>query len=179
MRGPFFCTYEETAIAAEYSKLLGLEEVEAFLLLAWLPISEYRYSLLRKACQFREFILYLRSMRIRIQHFLPLLFRIRFRNQGCNHQKFLKFYNLKKSYFSNKNLHEGRPRYRRSLLPFKKSSAYQNYYFEVLNFTVFLFLWVIFAHLDPDPDSSDQKQCVYMGIWIWLISLHIVFWTKP
>ena len=30
MRGPF-CTYEKTAIAAEYSKLLGLEEVEAFL----------------------------------------------------------------------------------------------------------------------------------------------------
>jgi hypothetical protein len=27
----FFCTYEKTAIAAEYSKLLGLEEVEAFL----------------------------------------------------------------------------------------------------------------------------------------------------
>ncbi len=26
-----FCTYEKTAIAAEYSKLLGLEEVEAFL----------------------------------------------------------------------------------------------------------------------------------------------------
>ena len=25
------CTYEKTAIAAEYSKLLGLEEVEAFL----------------------------------------------------------------------------------------------------------------------------------------------------
>jgi hypothetical protein len=25
-----FCTYEKTAIAAEYSKLLGLEEVEAF-----------------------------------------------------------------------------------------------------------------------------------------------------
>ena len=37
---PVFCTYEETAIAAEYSKLLGLEEVEAFLLLARLPISE-------------------------------------------------------------------------------------------------------------------------------------------
>jgi hypothetical protein len=33
LRGPF-CTYEKTAIAAEYSKLLGLEEVEAFLLLA-------------------------------------------------------------------------------------------------------------------------------------------------
>ena len=32
--------YEKTAIAAEYSKLLGLEEVEAFLLLARLPISE-------------------------------------------------------------------------------------------------------------------------------------------
>jgi len=28
---PGFCTYEKTAIAAEYSKLLGLEEVEAFL----------------------------------------------------------------------------------------------------------------------------------------------------
>ena len=26
-----FCTYEKTAVAAEYSKLLGLEEVEAFL----------------------------------------------------------------------------------------------------------------------------------------------------
>jgi len=39
LRGPV-CTYEKTAIAAEYSKLLGLEEVEAFLLLARLPISE-------------------------------------------------------------------------------------------------------------------------------------------
>ena len=47
MRGPF-CTYEKTAIAAEYSKLLGLEEVEAFLLLARLPISECkRYEALR------------------------------------------------------------------------------------------------------------------------------------
>ena len=49
MRGPF-CTYEKTAIAAEYSKLLGLEEVEAVLLLARLPISEYiqQYVLLDK-----------------------------------------------------------------------------------------------------------------------------------
>jgi hypothetical protein len=28
---PGFCTYEKTAVAAEYSKLLGLGEVEAFL----------------------------------------------------------------------------------------------------------------------------------------------------
>ncbi len=105
--------------------------------LSRLDYKGYRYSLLRKACQFGEFTLYLRSMRIRIQHFRPVLFRIRFRNEGCNDQKFIKFYNLKKSYFSNKNLHEGRPRYRRSLLPFKKSSALQNYCFEVLNFYFF------------------------------------------
>ena len=40
MRG-LFCTYEKTAVAAEYFEIVGLEEVEVFLPLTRLPISEY------------------------------------------------------------------------------------------------------------------------------------------
>jgi hypothetical protein len=39
LRG-LFCTYEKTAVAAEYSEIVGLEEVEVFLPLTRLPISE-------------------------------------------------------------------------------------------------------------------------------------------
>jgi hypothetical protein len=39
LRG-LFCTYEKTAEAAEYSEIVGLEEVEMFLPLTRLPISE-------------------------------------------------------------------------------------------------------------------------------------------
>ncbi len=40
MRG-LFCTYEKTAVAIEYFEIVGLEEVEVFLPLTRLPISEY------------------------------------------------------------------------------------------------------------------------------------------
>ena len=40
MRG-LFCTYEKTAVAIEYFEIVGLEEVEVFLPLKRLPISEY------------------------------------------------------------------------------------------------------------------------------------------
>ncbi len=40
LRG-LFCTYEKTAVANEYSEIVGLEEVEVFLPLTRLPISEY------------------------------------------------------------------------------------------------------------------------------------------
>ncbi len=40
LRG-LFCTYEKTAVSTEYSEIVGLEEVEVFLPLARLPISEY------------------------------------------------------------------------------------------------------------------------------------------
>ncbi len=43
MRGLFFCTYEKTAVAIEYFESVGLEEVEVFLPLTRLPISEYKY----------------------------------------------------------------------------------------------------------------------------------------
>ncbi len=39
LRG-LFCTYEKTAVATEYSEIVGLEEVEVFLPLTRLPISE-------------------------------------------------------------------------------------------------------------------------------------------
>ncbi len=39
MRG-LFCTYEKTAVAIEYFEIVGLEEVEVFLPLTRLPISE-------------------------------------------------------------------------------------------------------------------------------------------
>jgi hypothetical protein len=41
LRG-LFCTYEKTAVAAEYSEIVGLEEVEVFLPLTRLPISDSR-----------------------------------------------------------------------------------------------------------------------------------------
>ncbi len=40
LRG-LFCTYEKTAVATEYFEIVGLEEVEVFLPLTRLPISEY------------------------------------------------------------------------------------------------------------------------------------------
>jgi hypothetical protein len=39
LRG-LFCTYEKTAVLTEYFEIVGLEEVEVFLPLARLPISE-------------------------------------------------------------------------------------------------------------------------------------------
>ncbi len=50
--------------------------------------------------------------------------------------------------FLSLGLHEGRPSYSRSLEPFKKNILH----FKACNF--FLFLWIIFALLDPDPDSQ-------------------------
>ncbi len=51
-------------------------------------------------------------------------------------------------------LHKGRPRYRRSLQPSKENIQYlKTWKF----WTFFLFLWVIFALLDPDPDP--QFEC--------------------
>ena len=50
-------------------------------------------------------------------------------------------------------LHKGRPSYRKSLHPSKENIQYlQN--IKILDF--FLFLWVIFALLDPDPDPATQ-----------------------
>ncbi len=40
MRG-LFCTYEKTAVAIEYFEIVGLDEVEGFLQLTRLPISEW------------------------------------------------------------------------------------------------------------------------------------------
>ncbi len=50
-------------------------------------------------------------------------------------------------------LHKGRPSYRRSLQPSKDNIQH----FKTWNFLtclIFLFLWVIFALLEPDPDSD-------------------------
>ncbi len=43
LRG-LFCTYEKTAVLTEYFEIVGLEEVEVFLPLTRLPISEYTVS---------------------------------------------------------------------------------------------------------------------------------------
>jgi hypothetical protein len=56
------------------------------------------------------------------------------------------FFDKKLHYYLSLGLHKGCPSYRRSLK--REHPALQNIKF--LNF--FLFLWVIFALLDPDPD---------------------------
>jgi len=57
-------------------------------------------------------------------------------------------------------LHKEHPAYRRSLQPQKRTYSTSKLYFLQL----FLFLWVISAHLDPDPDPVDQNQCRSMRI---------------
>jgi hypothetical protein len=48
-------------------------------------------------------------------------------------------------------LHKGSPSYRKSLQPSPQENIQC---FRTWNFLTFLFLWVIFALLDPDPDSK-------------------------
>jgi hypothetical protein len=51
-------------------------------------------------------------------------------------------------------LHKGCPSCRRSLQPSKENIQH----FKTWNFLFFLFLWVIFALLDPDPDSESRSR---------------------
>jgi hypothetical protein len=47
------------------------------------------------------------------------------------------------------SLHKGRPSYRKSLQPSKENIQH----FKTRSSSKFLFLWAIFALLDPDPES--------------------------
>jgi hypothetical protein len=98
-------------------------------------------------------------IRIRIQHFWlntdrdPDPIRI----QGFYDQKFKKFAAEKKfnffyqtTIYLSLGFHKERPCYRRSLVVKREHSAIQKH--DISNF--FLLLWVIFALLDPDSDSS-------------------------
>jgi hypothetical protein len=61
------------------------------------------------------------------------------------------FFGSKTTIYLSQGLHKGRPSYRRSLLTLKREyPALQN--MKILSF--FLFLWVIFALLDPDPATQ-------------------------
>ncbi len=90
--------------------------------------------------------------------------RTQFRIQGFDDQKLRKKYTAEKNYFFSKivmylslGLLNGHPSYRRSLQPSKENIQH----FKIWNlFTFFLFLWVIFSLLDPDPDCES-------GSWSW------------
>jgi hypothetical protein len=57
-------------------------------------------------------------------------------------------------------LHEEDPSFRKSLQSSKENIQH---FIKMHNFT---FLWVFFAHLDPDPDLADQNQCESIRIRI-------------
>ncbi len=63
------------------------------------------------------------------------------------------FYFSKIAIYLSLGLHKGRPSYRKSLQPSREHPILKN--MKILDF--FLFLWVIFALLDPDPDP--QFEC--------------------
>jgi hypothetical protein len=76
-------------------------------------------------------------------------------------------------------LYEGRSSYRRNLKHLKENT--QN--MKTWNLFTFIFLWVFFALLDPDP--ADQSQCgsmqIQTQIWILYIVVTIlatIFWSK-
>jgi hypothetical protein len=77
-----------------------------------------------------------------------------------NNLKLKKFFYF--FFFKNCNLHilglyKGRPIYRRSLQSTKKASS--NSIIQNMEFLFFsLFLWVIFALRDPDPDPATQMN---------------------
>ncbi len=54
-------------------------------------------------------------------------------------------------------LHKGRPSYRRSLKPSKENIQH----IQKWNLLTFLFLWVIFALLDKDPDPDCESRSRY------------------
>ena len=60
-------------------------------------------------------------------------------------------------------LPKGRPSFRRSLQPQKGTSSTWRHKYSVHYF--FLFLWVIFALLDPDPDRDPQPCLPYLNIY--------------
>jgi hypothetical protein len=71
--------------------------------------------------------------------------------EGKNTSKILSFFFLIKiAIFLSLGLHKEGPCYRRSLQPSKRTSSTSKRKF--INF--FLFLWVIIALLDPDPDRE-------------------------
>ncbi len=67
-------------------------------------------------------------------------------------EKKLYFFSSKIAIYLSLGLHKGRPSHRRSLQPSKENIPL----FKTWNFlNFFQFLWVIFAFLDPDPDTTD------------------------
>jgi hypothetical protein len=74
-------------------------------------------------------------------------------NLNTSEKNLILFFGSKTTIYLSSGLHKGCQRYRRSLQPFQSEHlALQNMKF--LNF--FLLLWVIFALLDPDPDSEPE-----------------------
>ncbi len=71
------------------------------------------------------------------------------KNWGKNYRRIFFFFSKTTIYLS-LGLHKGRPSYRRSLQLSKENIKY----FKTWDFSFFLFLWVIFALLDPDLDSK-------------------------
>ncbi len=84
------------------------------------------------------------------------------RIQGFNDQKLEKIHRWKDFYYLfllkvaiylSLGLHKERPSIRGSLQPSKENIQH----FKTWNFFTFLFMWIFFALLDPDPDSKSRS----------------------
>jgi hypothetical protein len=64
---------------------------------------------------------------------------------------FIIFFGSKIAIYLSLGLYKGRPSYRRSLQPSKRTSSNSKH-----EISLPYFLWVIFALLDPDPDPATQ-----------------------
>ncbi len=116
----------------------------------------------RKHVQFKPgFRIRIDLMRIRIQHFFKFRKRIPDPDPGFDDLKLKKciagnlisIFLIKNCNLLILGLHKGRPSYRRSLQPSKENIQY----LKTKKIWTNLFLWVIFALLDPDPDP--QFEC--------------------